>query len=236
MTAGRSVSRVSGPTQSRPCEKIAIDWRRAGERAKKTLARLRQDFPDADVTLDYTNPLELLVATILSAQCTDKRVNLLTKLLFRKYRTAQDYARVKLKELERDIMPAGFYHNKAKSIQGCCRELLAKFDGRIPRTMDELIQLPGVGRKTANVILGGYYHQPAVIVDTHVLRLSCRLGLTRQKDPVKVEFELQKLLPGNSWTFFSHALIQHGRNVCMARKPNCAGCHMNRFCPSAFRT
>ena len=207
----------------------------ARNRAHRALKVLRREFPDARVTLDYANPLELLVATILSAQCTDKRVNELTRTLFKKYRTPEDYARANPRELERDIKPAGFYHNKTKSIQGCARGLIEKFEGQVPGTMDELLQLPGVGRKTANVILGGYYHQSAVVVDTHVLRLSRRLGLTQESDPVKVEFDLQKLLPRASWMFFSNALIQHGRNVCIARKPKCAECPMNGFCPSAFK-
>jgi endonuclease III len=219
---------------ARAPESPAIDWNKAGMRAKKVVTVLKRNFPDARIALDYRNPLELLIATILSAQCTDKRVNLLTKTLFKKYRTPADYAGADRRELERDIMPAGFYHNKAKSIQGCTRGLIEKFGGQVPRTMEELTQLPGVGRKTANVILGGLFGQPAIVVDTHVIRLSGRLGLTREKDPVKIEFALQKLLPESDWTFFSNAMIQHGRNVCTARKPNCPVCDMRRFCPSAF--
>jgi endonuclease-3 len=155
------------------------DMTKAGERAKKALSFLRKDYPKATVTLDFTTSLELLVATILSAQCTDERVNALTKSLFKKYRSAKDYATVNVEELEQDIKPTGFYHNKAKSIQGCSRALLDKHGGKVPETMEELVQLPGVGRKTANVLLGGYLHRPAVIVDTHVTRLSQRLGLTK---------------------------------------------------------
>lgn len=202
------------------------------DRAKKTLSVLRKDYPDATVTLDFTTPLELLVATILSAQCTDVRVNALTKTLFVKYRSLKDYATADIKVLEQDIRPAGFYHNKSKSIQGCCKALLEKHGGKVPDTMEELVELPGVGRKTANVLLGGYHHRPAVIVDTHVTRLSQRLGLTKEGDPVKIEFALRKLLPESDWTFFSHGLILHGRRVCKALKPNCPGCSMGGFCPS----
>ena len=205
----------------------------AKDRAKKALSVLRKDYPDATVTLDFTTPLELLVATILSAQCTDVRVNALTKTLFVKYRSPKDYATADIKGLEQDIRPAGFYHNKAKSIQGCCKALLEKHGGRVPDTMEELVELPGVGRKTANVLLGGYHHQPAVIVDTHVTRLSQRLGLTKEGDPVKIEFALRKLLPESDWTFFSHGLILHGRRVCKALKPNCPACSMKGFCPSS---
>jgi endonuclease-3 len=205
----------------------------AKDRAKKALLVLCKDYPDATVTLDFTTPLELLVATILSAQCTDVRVNALTKTLFVKYRSPKDYATADIKVLEQDIRPAGFYHNKAKSIQGCCKALLEKHGGRVPDTMEELVELPGVGRKTANVLLGGYHHRPAVIVDTHVIRLSQRLGLTDESDPVKIEFALRKLLPESDWTFFSHGLILHGRRVCKALKPNCPGCSMKAFCPSS---
>lgn len=205
----------------------------AKDRAKKALSVLRKDYPDATVTLDFTTPLELLVATILSAQCTDVRVNALTKTLFVKYRSPKDYTTADIKVLEQDIRPAGFYHNKAKSIQGCCRALLEKHGGRVPDTMEELVELPGVGRKTANVLLGGYHHRPAVIVDTHVIRLSQRLGLTDESDPVKIEFALRKLLPESDWTFFSHGLILHGRRVCKSLKPNCPGCSTKAFCPSS---
>jgi len=205
----------------------------AKDRAKKALSVLCKDYPDATVTLDFTMPLELLIATILSAQCTDVRVNALTKTLFEKYRSPEDYATTDIKVLEQDIRPAGFYHNKAKSIQGCCKALLEKHGGRVPDTMEELVELPGVGRKTANVLLGGYHHRPAVIVDTHVTRLTQRLGLTKEKDPVKIEFALRKLLPESDWTFFSHGLILHGRRVCKALKPNCPGCSMKVFCPSS---
>jgi endonuclease-3 len=210
-----------------------LDPADARNRARQALRILHKDYPNAGVTLDFTTPLELLVATILSAQSTDKGVNQLTKVLFRKYRSAEDYALADRKELEQDIKPSGFYHNKAKSIQECCRALLEKHGGEVPNTMEELVELPGVGRKTANVLLAGYWHQPAIPVDTHVIRLSCRLGLTRNIDPVKIEFDLQKLAPRKDWSFLSHALILHGRQVCIARKPKCPECRMNRFCPAA---
>ena len=210
-----------------------VDLSLAQERAKKALSCLRKDYPKATVTLDFTTPLELLIATILSAQCTDVLVNALTKSLFMKYRSARDYATADLKELEQDIKPTGFYHNKARNIQGCCRALIEKHGGKVPETMEELVKLPGVGRKTANVLLGGYHQKPAVIVDTHMTRLAQRLGLTKESNPVKIEFALQKLLPKKDWTFFSHALILHGRRVCKALKPDCPGCSMKGFCPSS---
>jgi endonuclease-3 len=202
-------------------------------RAQKVLRVLRHDYPEAGVTLDFSNPLELLVATILSAQSTDKKVNELTPSLFAKYPDARAYANADRRELEQAIRPSGFFHNKAKSVQECCRTLLAKHGGEVPKTMEELVELPGVGRKTANVLLAGYWHQPAIPVDTHVTRLACRLGLTRNTDPVKIEFDLQKLAPRRDWAFLSHALILHGRQICIARKPKCPECPMNRFCPSA---
>jgi endonuclease-3 len=206
---------------------------RARDRASLVLQALRKDYPDAHIELDYSNPLELLIATILSAQCTDKRVNQLTATLFKKYRTAEDYAKADPAELERDIMPAGFFRNKTKSIQGCTRMLIEKSQGRVPGTLEELVQCPGVGRKTANVILGGWFGIPGITVDTHVLRLARRLGLSRNADPVRMEFDLQKLLPQPEWSFFSNALIWHGRRVCHARKPKCPACSMKGFCPSA---
>ena len=226
--------KLRDPIRGRGKPGTRFDLVSARLRARKVLAILEKAYPDARVALAYSNPLELLVATILSAQCTDVRVNLLTKALFAKYRSPADYANANPRELEQEIRPAGFYHSKAKSIQGCCRALLDRFHGDVPGTMAELTQLPGVGRKTANVILGAVFGVPGITVDTHVLRLSHRLGLARADDPVKVEFELMKLLATRSWIFFSNALIQHGRRVCKAIRPDCVGCGMNRFCPSAF--
>jgi len=195
--------------------------------------RLRRAYPDAKCSLDFTTPLELLVATILSAQCTDERVNLVTQSLFKKYRAAEDYVRVPPEELERDIHSTGFYRAKAKHIRGCCQALMEKFGGDVPNNMEDLTPLPGVGRKTANVILGNCYGQPAITVDTHVKRLAGRLGLTEETDPDKIELDLQKVLPKKDWTFLSHALILHGRYVCLARKPRCGECVLRDLCPSA---
>ena len=202
-------------------------------RTRKIIAGLREAYPDAHCELNYSSPLELLIATILSAQCTDKRVNLVTAELFRKYRAAADYARADLRELEQDIKTTGFYRNKAKNIQACCRKLVERHAGQVPRTMDELIQLDGVGRKTANVVLGNAFEiNVGVVVDTHVGRLSDRLGLTREQDPVKIEQDLVKLVPQAQWTLFSHWLIWHGRRRCSARKPDCAACEIQELCPS----
>ncbi len=203
-------------------------------RLKKIIAALRKTYPDAHCELNYSNPLELLIATILSAQCTDKRVNLVTAELFKKYHSAADYANARPLELEQAIKTAGFYRNKAKNIQACCRRLVEKHGGAVPKTMAELIQLGGVGRKTANVVLGNAFNiNEGVVVDTHVARLSQRLGLTKQKDPEKIEQELIQLLPREQWTMFSHWLIWHGRRRCYARSPDCPNCEVRKLCPSA---
>jgi endonuclease-3 len=199
-------------------------------RLKKIIAALRKTYPDAHCELNYSSPLELLIATILSAQCTDKRVNLVTAELFRKYRTAADYANAKPAELEQAIKTTGFFR---KSIQSCCRKLVELHNGEVPRTMAELVQLGGVGRKTANVVLGNAFGiNEGVVVDTHVARLSHRLGLTRQKDPEKIERELMGLVPREQWTMFSHWLIWHGRRRCYARNPDCPNCEIKKLCPS----
>ena len=200
------------------------------DKTAKILKGLSQAYPQAHTALHYQNPLEILIATILSAQCTDKRVNEVTKALFKKYKTAEDYARVPLPELEEDIRPTGFFHNKAKNIQQCCRELINKYQGKVPRTMEELIALPGIGRKTANVVLGNAFGIPGIVVDTHVGRIAQRLGLTREKDPVKIEFALMPLIPKKYWIVFSHQLIDHGRSLCTARAPQCPSCFLRPFC------
>ena len=201
-------------------------------RIRKIITGLRKTYPDAHCELNFSNPLELLIATILSAQCTDKRVNIVTAELFRKYRTPADYAGAGLDELEQTIRTTGFYRNKAKSIKTCCQALVEKHGGNVPRTMEELIQLGGVGRKTANVVLGHAFDiNVGVVVDTHVARLSRRLGLTRESDPVKIERELMQLVPQKEWTLFSHWLIWHGRRRCYARKPDCDHCEIREFCP-----
>ena len=203
-------------------------------RLKKIVAALRKTYPDAHCELNFSNPLELLVATILSAQCTDKRVNLVTADLFKKYRSAADYANAALPELEQNIRSTGFYRNKARSIKACCQALVEQHGGQVPRNMEALVELGGVGRKTANVVLGNAFGVSAgVVVDTHVSRLSQRLGLTNQKEPVKIEAELMQLVPRRQWTQFSHWLIWHGRRRCYARKPDCELCEIAKLCPSA---
>ena len=201
-------------------------------RLKKIITALDRTYPEAHCELDHHSPLELLVATILSAQCTDKRVNIVTQDLFKKYRTAADYANAPLAELEAAIRTTGFFRNKAKNIQACCRKLVEQHDGQVPRTMEELTHLDGVGRKTANVVLGNAFGINAgVVVDTHVARLSQRLGLTKQKAPEKIEQELMALVPQKQWTLFSHWLIWHGRRRCFARKPDCQECEIKELCP-----
>lgn len=198
------------------------------------LTRLKAEYPGATTELHWTNPLELLVATILSAQTTDVQVNQVTGALFEKYRTAREYAEADSSELEEDIRQTGFFRNKARSLQGMARALLEDHDGEVPRTMKELVKLPGVGRKTANVVLGnGFGIDEGVVVDTHVRRLSNRLGLSAEHDPEKVERDLMQTVPQEDWTIFSHLLILHGRRVCKSRKPDCPGCVLNDVCPSA---
>ncbi len=196
----------------------------------KILKILDQLYPDARCSLNFANPLELLVATILSAQCTDDRVNEVTRKLFKKYRSAADYTSVSQEELEEDIRSTGFYKNKAKNLRKCCQELVEKFNGEVPPDLDKLVKLPGIGRKTANVVLGAAFGIPGIVVDTHVKRISQRLGLTREKDPVKIEFDLMKIIPKDRWTKFSHQLIYHGRAVCKSRKPLCDECALKEYC------
>jgi endonuclease-3 len=204
----------------------------AKKHAAEIVRLLRREYPDAKCSLSFTTPLELLVATVLSAQCTDERVNLVTKDLFRKYRTAADYARAAIAALEKDIQSTGFFRNKAKSIQNCCRLLAEQYGGQVPQCLEQLVELPGIGRKTANVILGTAFGiASGVVVDTHVSRLSGRMGLSQQKDPAKIEADLMAVLPEKEWVAFSHRMIQHGRKVCMARKPNCEACALSVVCP-----
>jgi endonuclease-3 len=201
---------------------------------ERLLAGLRETYPDAHCELEYRTPLDLLVATILSAQCTDKRVNLVTRDLFARYRSAADYASVTQDALENAIRSTGFFRNKARAIRAMAADLVAHHGGKVPRTMDQLTALAGVGRKTANVVLGNAFGiDEGVVVDTHVGRLARRLGLTRHTDAVKVELDLQKAIPRGAWTQFSHWLIWHGRRRCYARKPDCAGCELRALCPSA---
>ena len=203
-------------------------------RVGKIIAGLRAAYPDAHCELNYSNPLELLIATILSAQCTDKQVNLVTADLFKKYRSAADFAQADPVEFRHDIRRIGLYRNKAKNIQSACRVLIKQHGGQVPRTMEELVTLDGVGRKTANVVLGNAFGlNHGVVVDTHVARLSTRLGLTPEKTPEKIELAVQKLVPQSQWTLFSHWLIWHGRRRCFARSPDCAQCEIKNLCPSA---
>jgi endonuclease-3 len=196
---------------------------------------LEKKHPDAKIALKYTNPLELLVATILSAQCTDERVNLVTKMLFRKYRKAEDYAKADLKELEQDIKSTGFYRNKARNIKKCCQILVEKYNSQVPKTMEEMLELPGVARKTANIVLTNAYGVvEGIAVDTHVRRLAKRLGLTDNEDPNKIEDDLMKIVPRDKWMRFTDLLIFHGRRICAAKKPKCEICVLNKLCPSVF--
>ena len=200
--------------------------------AAEVVRLLRRHYPDATCSLNFQAPLELLVATILSAQCTDERVNIVTQGLFCKYRSAADYAQAPLADLEKDIHSTGFYRNKAKSIQNACRLLVQQYDSQVPQNIDQLVELPGVGRKTANVILGTAFGiASGVVVDTHVTRLSHRLGLSQQKLAEKIEKDLMAVIPSKEWIAFSHRMIQHGRKVCIARKPKCDVCPFSKICP-----
>lgn len=197
---------------------------------------LKKVYPDATTELNWENPLQLLVATILSARSTDVRVNEVTKGLFEKYHTAEDYAAADVGRLEKEIRPVGFFHNKARSLSDMARILIEEHGGEVPRTMPELVRLPGVGRKTANVVLGNAFGiDEGVVVDTHVRRLASRLGLSKEHDPEKIERDLLRIVPEGERTIFSHLLILHGRRVCKARKPDCTGCVLNYVCPSAFK-
>jgi endonuclease III len=204
------------------------------ERTERILAVLKDEFPDATCSLNYENPLQLLIATILSAQCTDERVNMVTRELFKAYQTAADFADAPIGDIEEMVRSTGFYRNKAKSVKACCEALMEKHDGVVPDTMEELTPLAGVGRKTANVVLGNAFgKEEGVVVDTHVRRISNLLRLTRKDDPVKIEQDLVKVVPRTDWTLFSHLLIRHGRKTCVARRPDCANCRIAEDCPSA---
>jgi endonuclease-3 len=201
-------------------------------RARTILKYLNQEYLDVETALNHRTPLQLVVATILSAQCTDARVNKVTQKLFKKYRNVDDYADAKPEELEKDIQSTGFFRNKAKNIKHCCQQLKSEHGGHVPDTMEELVQLAGVGRKTANVVLGTAFGKAlGVVVDTHVSRLSQRMGLTTFRDPVRIERDLMQLLPRNQWITFSHQMISHGRRVCPARRPKCEICYLRKTCP-----
>lgn len=205
------------------------------DRAAEVIRLLEKEHPDATIALRFGNPLELLISTILSAQATDEQINKITPKLFKKYQTPEDYANAELEELQNDIRSSGFYRNKAKNIKNCCKMLVEKYNSQVPRTMADLVELPGVARKTANIVLTNAYGiVDGIAVDTHVQRLSQRLGLTERKDPVKIEIDLMRILPKENWERISDLLIFHGRRVCFARKPNCPSCVLNKICPSAY--
>jgi endonuclease-3 len=205
-------------------------------RALKIIELLEKQYPGAKTALHYSSPLEILVATVLSAQCTDKRVNIVTESLFKKYRTAEDYANADLAELEQDIRSTGFYRNKAKNLKNAGQMMVEKFDSQVPDTMEEILRLPGVARKTANIVLSNAYGIiEGIAVDTHVRRLSNRLGLTENTNPDNIERDLMQLVPRSHWKTVTNLLISHGRNVCTARKPKCESCVLNKLCPSAFK-
>jgi len=213
---------------------VKIDKQKAKERVKTIWPILKKTYPQAKCALEHCNPLELLIATILSAQCTDVRVNIVTKTLFKKYKSVKDWADAPLGQIEQDIKSTGFYHNKALNIKKACQKIINDFNGKVPGTMDELLSLNGVGRKTANVVLGNAFGVQGIVCDTHVLRLSRRLRLSANtNDAVKLEFDLMEIVPKKNWTLFSHLLVFHGRNICQARKPDCGSCPIAKYCPAA---
>ncbi|MHC4482353.1 MAG: endonuclease III [Planctomycetota bacterium] len=218
---------------AKKAKKVRVDKAQAARRVENIWPILKKTYPDAKIALNYSDPLQLLIATILSAQCTDVQVNTVTKDVFRRYKSAKDWAKADIKQIESDIKSTGFYHNKASNIKSACSAIIEKFSGRVPDTMEELVELPGVGRKTANVVLGGAFAKPAIACDTHVIRLSRRLGLSKNKDAVKLEFDLAEIVPKKNWTLFSNLLIFHGRNICKARKPDCENCPISKYCPAA---
>ena len=223
-------------TSQRKTEKTSkSDLKGLKTRTKKIIQALKRAYPDARCSLNHSNAFELLVATILSAQCTDERVNIVTENLFRKYRRPEDYLKVPDTELQNDIRTTGFFRNKTKSIQGTAKVLTEQYAGRVPETIDQLLELPGVARKTANVVLGNAFGiASGIVVDTHVTRLSRRLALTVEKDPVKIENDLVEIVPRKDWVIFSHLLIYHGRKICKARNPLCAECVIEKYCPSSY--
>jgi endonuclease-3 len=214
-------------------KKIKVNKEEAAQRVKKIWPILKKTYPGASIALNFKDPLELLISTILSAQCTDVRVNMVTKDLFKKYKSPADWAGADLKQIEAGIRSTGFFRNKAINIKGACTKIVEQYDGKVPGTMEELLTLPGVGRKTANCVLGDAFGIPGITCDTHVIRLSRRLGLSKNSDPVKLEFDLAEIVPKKNWTAFSHLVITHGRNICKARKPNCPECPIAKHCRSA---
>jgi endonuclease-3 len=201
-------------------------------RAEKIFSILKKEYPNVKSALNYSNPFQLLISTILSAQCTDERVNIVTGKLFKKYKKPQDFVKIEPEELEKDIFSTGFYKQKAKSIRQCCQALIDEHNGKVPADFEALIKLPGVGRKTASVVAGNSFGIPAIAVDTHVKRLSNLMGFSDSQDPEKIEFKLKELLPEKDWVESSHLLAAHGRNICIARKPKCLKCAVGNYCPS----
>ena len=230
MPTSKKKTAAATASPSKRFQPSAADLKDAPQRAKKILALLRGTYPQARCALTHSSALELLIATILSAQCTDERVNRVTGELFREYPTAADYAQAKPAQLEKDIRSIGCFRNKTKSIRAACRDIAEKFGGEVPGNLADLTSLAGVGRKTANVLLGNIFHIPAVVTDTHVIRLSRLMGLSRQHDPAKIELDLMGLFPRKDWTLVGHLLIFHGRSICLARKPGCDDCPVRRFC------
>ena len=218
----------TGPKRSR-----RVDKNEAAGRVKKIWPILKKTYPKAKSALNFRNPFQMLISTILSAQCTDARVNIVTSKVFKKYKSIDDWTKADLKNIESDIRSTGFYHNKALNIKNASKEIIERFDGSVPDTMEDLVTLPGVGRKTANVVLGNAFGRPAIACDTHVIRLSRRLRLSPNSDPVKLEYDLAEILPKTIWTLFSHTLILHGRAICKARKPDCGNCPISKYCPVA---
>ncbi len=202
------------------------------DRNRKILERLEKQYPDSEIKLEFNNPFELLIATILSAQCTDERVNIVTEKLFKKLKTPLDFVKISDDDLEKEIFSTGFYRQKAKNIKACCKELIEKHSGNVPSEMDSLTNLPGVGRKTASVVLGNAYNTPAFAVDTHVKRLANLFHFVDSEEPEKIEFELMKIVPKKEWVKTSHRIANHGRNICSAKKPKCEICFLNDICPS----
>ncbi len=209
-----------------------VSKKKAAQRIKDIWPILKKIYPNAQIALKFSTPEELMVATILSAQCTDVRVNIVTETLFKKYRSVKDFADADLKILQQDVKTTGFYRNKAKNIKAACQMLISDFNSQVPPVMEKMLRLPGVGRKTANVLLGDAFSIPGITCDTHVIRLSKRLELSANQDPVKLEFDLAEIIPRKNWTIFSHLIILHGRNICKAPKPNCQDCQIAGFCPA----
>ena len=216
-------------------KRIKVDKRQAGERVRMIWPILKKAYPSAKTELKFQTPLQLLIATILSAQCTDTQVNKVTSVIFKKYKSAGDWANADIKAIESDIKSTGFFRNKAKNIKSACAKIDEQFDGKVPAAIEQMTELAGVGRKTANVVLGNAFGIPAIACDTHVIRLSRRLGLSEEGDAVKLEFDLAEIVPKRNWSLFSHLLIFHGRNICKARKPDCQSCQISKHCPSAFK-